>query len=180
MSCMSAAAHLLDIPAPGPAGLDGRELAALAAGFAADRSSWEPHVRVDRERRACHALLRAPWATIWLLCWMPAQETGFHDHDGAAGAVAVVEGRVVERRLRLGSEPLAREFGAGGGFEFGGSVIHSVAHAAGEPAVTIHAYSPALTRMGAYELDDDGVLHRRALDEDTELGVEQPLVVPIR
>ena len=32
--------------------------------------------------------------------------------------------------------------------------------------------------MGAYDVDADGVLHRRALDEDVELGTEEYLVVP--
>ena len=30
--------------------------------------------------------------TVWLICWMDGHDTGFHDHDGAAGAVAVVAG----------------------------------------------------------------------------------------
>ena len=152
-----------------PAALTEPELAQLAQRFASDRASWAPHVRHDRDRRACHALLRSPAATVWLLCWMPGQQTGFHDHDGAAGAVAVVRGRVVEQRLRLGGTPLRREFGAGECFGFGGSVIHCVGHAQGEPAVTIHAYSPRLRRMGAYRFDAAGELLRTALDEDVEL-----------
>ena len=153
------------------------QLAELGRSFADDPSSWEPHVRVDAERRACHPLLRAPNATIWLLCWMPGQETGFHDHDGAAGVVTVVRGRVTEERLRLGAPPLRREAGRGDQLAFGGSTIHSVTHAAGAPAVTIHAYSPALRRMGAYDFDANGELRRLALDEDIELGTGEPLLV---
>src|SRR5204863_295726 len=84
------------------------------------------------------------------LCWMPGQETGFHDHDGAAGAVAVVAGEVVEQRLRLGAEPRRRTAGVGDAFTFDGSVIHNVGHSAGTPAVTVHAYSPRLVRMGVW------------------------------
>ena len=153
------------------------QLLALAQRLAADPAAWEPHVRLDPDRRACHPLLKAPNATVWLLCWMPGQETGFHDHDGAAGAVAVVRGSVVEQRLRLGGEPGEREAGMGAGFAFDGSAIHNVRYAAGEPAVTIHAYSPALTRMGAYDVGPDGELRRRALAEEVELGDERPLVL---
>jgi hypothetical protein len=53
--------------------------------------------------------------------------------------------------------------------EFGPDAIHRVVHAAGEPAVTIHVYSPALRRMGAYAFGDEGELRRQALDEDVEL-----------
>jgi hypothetical protein len=47
------------------------------------------------------------------------------------------------------------------------------AHAAGAPAVTIHAYS-ALRRMGAYVQAADRVLLRHALDEDVELRAAPP------
>lgn len=155
------------------------ELLALAQRLAADPSVWEPHVRLDAERRACHPLVRSAEATIWLLCWTPGQETGFHDHDGAAGAVAVVRGSVVEQRLRLGGSPSEREVGMGGSFAFEGWAIHNVRHGSGEPAVTIHAYSPALRRMGAYDFGPDGELRRRALDEEVELGDERPLVLSL-
>jgi predicted metal-dependent enzyme (double-stranded beta helix superfamily) len=157
--------------------LTAQQLAELARSFASDPSSWAPHVREDAERRACHRLLSAPNATVWLLCWMPGQNTGFHDHDGAAGVVTVVRGRVFEERLRVGGPPLRREAKAGQQLSFGESIIHCVGHAAGRPAVTIHAYSPALRRMGAYDFDDEGELRRRALDEDVELGRDEPLVL---
>lgn len=160
--------------------LDAAQLRELAASFAADRTSWEPFVRADAGRRVCHPLLRAPNATVWLLCWMPGQQTGFHDHDGAAGAVCVVRGRVVEERLRLGTTPLRRVLRAGDRLAFSGSTIHCVGHAAGAPAVTVHAYSPALTRMGAYDVDATGELRRRALDEDIELGHDEVLVSAVR
>ena len=155
--------------------LEARELMSLVSALAADSPSWEPHVRPDAERRHCHPLLRSPFVTVWLLCWMPGQDTGFHDHDGAAGAVAVLQGSVLEERLRVGGPPIEREHAAGSVFDFASSVIHRVGHATGEPAVTIHAYSPALRRMGAYAIDASGELLRRALDEDVELGTERVL-----
>jgi hypothetical protein len=44
-----------------------------------------------------------------------------------------------------------------------------VSHAGGEPAVTIHAYSPPLWRMGAYEVLASGVLRRWSLSYAEEL-----------
>src|SRR4051794_35944798 len=154
---------------PTPRILDAAELSGLAAGLAARPELWRPHVKADPDRRSFHALVREPHATVWLICWMPGQDTGFHDHDGAAGAVAVVRGRVCEERLRLGGAPLRTEHGAGAVFGFGPHDIPRVVHVAGEPAVTIHAYSPELRRMGAYDVAPDGTLTRRAQDEDVEL-----------
>jgi Cysteine dioxygenase type I len=77
----------------------------------------------DPGRRTFHPLRRDPDVTVWLICWMPGHDTGFHDHDGAAGAVAagavaVARGRVVEERLRLdGPRPV--HFGPGEVLEFG-------------------------------------------------------------
>ncbi len=146
------------------------ELADLATGLAARPELWRDRVRLaPGEARAFHALVQEEHATVWLICWGPGADTGFHDHDGAAGAVAVCAGAVCEERLRIGGPPAAHVAGPGELLEFSGDDIHRVRWAGGAPAVTIHAYSPALTRMGAYTVTSDGVLQRTALDEDTEL-----------
>ena len=41
-----------------------------------------------------------------------------------------------------------------------GGYIHSVSHVEGEPAVSIHAYSPPLTCVGQYRVDSLGRLRR--------------------
>ena len=97
---------------------------------------------------------------VWLICWMDDHDTGFHDHDLSSGAVSVVAGRLREERLALG-EPVSRVYGAGAVFDFGASDIHRMSHAGGGPAVSIHAYSPPLPRMGAYSIDRKTRLLRR-------------------
>jgi hypothetical protein len=82
---------------------------------------------------------------------MNDHDTGYHDHDLSAGAVAVTAGAVREERLVLGGAPAARTVSTGGSFTFGPADIHRVSHAGSEPAVTLHAYSPPLWRMGSYE-----------------------------
>src|SRR3954453_9172769 len=99
--------------------LTASELRAVALAFAAEEAAWRPHVRADRAQRTFHALRRDDDVTVWLICWMPGHDTGFHDHDGAAGAVAVVQGRVCEERLRLGGAPQRTQHGAGAVFGFG-------------------------------------------------------------
>lgn len=52
------------------------------------------------------------------------------------------------------------------------NAIHRVLHAGEGPAVTIHAYSPPLRRMGAYSLSDGGELLRDAQDGVEELKAQ--------
>ena len=147
------------------------ELTNLVQRLAADTALWREHVVHDPAQRTFHKVLSTEYVTAWLICWMPGHDTGFHDHDGSGGAVAVIQGQVREERLRLGAAPTAKVVGPGELLRFEGADIHRVLHAGNEPAVTLHAYSPVLRRMGAYEFDAEGRLLRYALDEDTELKI---------
>lgn len=149
------------------------ELADLAADLASQSGLWAPYVRHDPQQRIFHKVLATPHVTAWLICWMPGHDTGFHDHDGSGGAVAVISGAVREERLRLGGPPASTVAGPGERLRFGPADIHRVMHHGTEPAVTLHAYSPVLRRMGQYTFDDEGRLLRHALDEDEELVVAQ-------
>ncbi|HUA73407.1 MAG TPA: cysteine dioxygenase family protein [Solirubrobacteraceae bacterium] len=136
----------------------------------ADRPElWIDHVRHDPTQRVYEELLSEQHLTAWLICWMDDQDTGYHDHDVSAGAVAVLGGRVREERLRIGGEPVSRSFAAGQAFHFAPSDIHRVRHDGRDPAVTLHVYSPPLARMGAYAIGEDGVLMRRTQGSSEEL-----------
>ena len=100
---------------------------------------------------------------------MNDHDTGFHDHDLSAGALSVVRGSVREERLVLGGAPASRTLSAGQSLAFAASDIHRVSHAGTEPAVTLHAYSPPLWRMGAYEVSPDGTLRRHSMSYAEEL-----------
>jgi hypothetical protein len=54
--------------------------------------------------------------------------------------------------------------------------IHRVLHAGDGPAVTIHAYSPPLRRMGAYRVGANGELERESQPFEQELRAEPALV----
>ena len=58
---------------------------------------------------------------------------------------------------------------AGKPIHFTAADIHRVRHVGDQPAVTIHAYSPPLWRMGAYEILDGGELRRHSLSYAEEL-----------
>src|SRR5215208_6285951 len=85
-----------------------RELVALARAVAASPERWRHLVAHDPDRRHYVELLRDAHVAMWVICWMDEQDTGFHDHDLSAGAVAVVAGEVREDRLTLGGPPRSR------------------------------------------------------------------------
>ena len=148
------------------------QLLAVAAKIGARPDLWSAFIEHDPDQRTYRQLLRDEHLDVWLLCWSHDHDTGFHDHDLSAGAVSVVAGSVREERLVLGrplDAPISRTAEAGSTFSFGASDIHRVLHAGGEPAVTIHAYSPPLVRMGSYSVEQSGQLRRHAVSYETEL-----------
>ncbi len=100
---------------------------------------------------------------------MEDHDTGFHDHDVSAGAVAVVSGAVREERLRVEGAPAQRTCATGQSFHFEPADVHRVRHAGPDPAVTLHVYSPPLLRMGAYVIGQNGVLARHSKPCSEEL-----------
>jgi quercetin dioxygenase-like cupin family protein len=90
---------------------------------------------------------------------MPGHDTGFHDHDESAAAITVVAGEVVEQRLAI-TGVVRRRLRAGELITIAREAIHRVRHAGTGPAITLHAYSPPLQRVGTYEVADDGALLR--------------------
>src|SRR4051794_36032501 len=66
---------------------------------AAEEAVWRPHVRHVPDARTYTRLHLDARLELWLICWTPAGDGGFHDHGGSRGAVAVVEGALRERLL---------------------------------------------------------------------------------
>jgi predicted metal-dependent enzyme (double-stranded beta helix superfamily) len=150
--------------------LEAPALRAVVAAMAADGERWRHLVRHDPSQRVFERLIDEPELEAWLICWMPGHDTGFHDHDLSSGAVTVVSGAVKEERLRLGTlGTRSRVYLPGSTFDFTASEIHRVTHAGADPAVTLHAYSPRLRRMGAYAVARDGALQRHPLAYGDEL-----------
>ncbi len=152
--------------------LDRHELMDLARSVAADPLLWAPHVAFSADQRHYVSLHRDAHVDVWVLCWTPENDTGWHDHDVSSGAVAVVQGRLVEHNLAIGADELRTEIGAGTAFCFGPDHIHrmtGLATAAGTASVSIHAYSPPLWRMGQYVVSRSGALRRTSVSYADEL-----------
>jgi hypothetical protein len=124
---------------------------------------WGHAVGFDLERRSHRVLYKTPHVEIALFGWTDGQDTTFHDHGGASGAAFVCSGLLIEDvvegvdGLVLNEATYLRR--ADRAFSFGPDYIHRVRH---DPsygvAISIHAYTPAVTDSLDYEIDPDGTL----------------------
>ena len=159
------------IPGGTPSGrdLEVGELRELVARIAADPGSWRPLTRPDTSARHFEQLWRDDHIDVWVITWASGNDTGFHDHDLSRGAVTVVQGEIVEERLVVGGPSRRLTRRAGDAFHFDASHVHRMRKDDAALAVSIHAYSPPLWRMGAYDIDADGSLRRRSIAYEEEL-----------
>ena len=145
------------------------ELERFVAELAAAPERWQHAVRHTSDIRVYEQIHDDEEVNAWLICWSEDQDTGFHDHDESAAAIAVISGQVREDRLRLDRPPRSRLLGPGSIFSVPAVAIHRVLHAGTAPAVTLHAYSPPLIRTGAYRIGAGGELERELLSAEEEL-----------
>jgi len=157
-----------------PAGfLEALELERFVLALAGRAERWREQLEcaADAARRYAE-IWSDDYVNAWAIRWSEDADTGFHDHDTAAGAIAVIEGRVIEERLALAGAPIARRYGAGDSFYLPASAIHRVRHGGGETALTVHAYSPPLRVQGVYRVARDGALERAVAPYTEELSAE--------
>ncbi|MGV9314643.1 cysteine dioxygenase [Streptomyces sp. NPDC003691] len=166
--------HLLQPPREHPSTV--ADFAGLARAVAADRTQWEGLVEYDATSRWYHRLRTGPGYEVWLLSWVPGQDSGLHDHGLSSGVLTVLRGRLTERTERIVPAPAApadpagagsapgpgaRGRGSAGGAATGTTRVltpgevrvfapgyaHEVINDALEPAVSLHIYFPGLTEM---------------------------------
>ncbi|SEF80984.1 Cysteine dioxygenase type I [Thermomonospora echinospora] len=148
--------------------LDRRELQKLVDGLAERPELWRDQVAYSSDRRHYASLHRDEYVDVWLLCWTPDNDTGWHDHDVSSGAVRVVSGALKECNPRIGGAHLETVVPEGSSFSFGPDHIHRLVGAA-DASVSIHAYSPPLWRLGQYSIDRNGVMRRVSVSYADEL-----------
>jgi predicted metal-dependent enzyme (double-stranded beta helix superfamily) len=148
--------------------LDRRELAELVENLAARPDWWSDQVAYPGERRHYASIHRDEYVDIWLICWSRGNDTGWHDHDISSGAVHVVRGALTEANPRIGGEHMQTVITEGRSFSFGPDHIHRLTDEA-EQAISLHAYSPPLWRLGQYTIDDSGVMRRVSICYADEL-----------
>jgi hypothetical protein len=148
--------------------LDQVELLELASSIAAEPANLQQHIAFSDDQRHYVSLHRDTHVDVWLLCWTPQNDTGWHDHDISSGAVAVLQGTLAEHNLAIGTPSIETEIGAGSAYSFGPDHIHRLTGR--DPgSVSVHAYSPPLWRMGQYTLGASGQLRRKSVSYADEL-----------
>ena len=141
------------------------ELTTIARRVADQPELWQGLVRFETSKRWYVRLEQGAGYEVWLLTWLAGQQTGFHDHGESAGAFTITSGCLTERAVAAGRpEPAGRTLRAGAVRSFGPNYVHDVRNDQTEPAISVHAYSPALTSMRRFELADTGLL--REIGED--------------
>ncbi len=110
------------VRATSPAGLrpgrllGARQLADVVRRLAANPADWLTRVRLNPAGRWYERIHLVDSHEVWVICWLPGQATGFHDHGGSAGAFTVVWGTLMERRVAgavMTGPPLAKPVGGG-------------------------------------------------------------------
>jgi predicted metal-dependent enzyme (double-stranded beta helix superfamily) len=156
----------LDLPSDRT--LERHELERLARALAERRDVWEAHIDPNASVRTYVCLHRDAHLDVWAIFWLPENDTGWHDHDTSSGAVQVVEGTLQEHALLVAAPERRTAYGRGAAFTFGPSHIHRLT--CSEPrAISLHAYSPPLWRLGQYTIDPEGALHRVSVSYADEL-----------
>ena len=117
-----------------------------------------PFVRFDEQARWHQRIYRDRRVDVWLISWLPDQGTQLHDHGGSSGAFTILSGQLSEV-VCAHTGPYAgglheRVHRAGHSVGFDGQYVHDVRNLSTAPAISVHAYSPALTSMTYYDLDD--------------------------
>ncbi|MGI9006304.1 MAG: cysteine dioxygenase [Streptosporangiaceae bacterium] len=135
------------------------QLARIVAETARQPGQWQDLVRYDQASRWFCRLARNDRYELWLLSWLPGQQTGYHDHGPSAGAFAIALGRLTEQ-VAIASRPTAaaRTLATGSARSFGPHYVHDVRNDTAEPALSIHAYSPPLSSMRRFGMAANGTL----------------------
>lgn len=157
---------------PVPAPLDLPDLLALTRGVADEVASGRHAVHVDPDHRWYRLLRSDDRVDVWLIGWAREQGADLHDHGESVGALTVVSGRLVEHRWAQ-DRLRARSLTAGHGATFPKAHVHDVINVEETPAVSVHAYSPPLTSMSYYSVDDHRLrrTHTERVEQGSSVGV---------
>jgi hypothetical protein len=134
--------------------------------LADDPDLWRPRVRFDSGARHWTRLpVRLP-VDVWLLTWLPDQGTDLHDHGDAAAALTVVQGTLTEVRAERTGDLTTATLASGASHWVAPGVVHDIVNRSTEPAVSIHAYAPRLSRMTFWQPTSRGLTAGRTVVTD--------------
>jgi hypothetical protein len=143
------------------------ELEKVVTAVAQRPDLYEDLIVADRESRWWLLLYRTPNFEVKLLTWEDEQSSDWHDHGGSSGAFRVTAGSLIESHRAADSVGVeSGSFGVGGVGSFATDYVHDVAFESGDPAVSIHAYSPPLSGLTYYDRTRFGFIAREFIEEE--------------
>lgn len=116
--------------------------ALIARAFATDRARWAHLLRYDPDERFATLVEATEDQEVWLMSWLPGQQTDSHDHADATGAFTIVSGTLTEHVLHRGT---TLSLSPGQSRVFGPGYAHQVRNDGPDPAVSLHVYRAVRT-----------------------------------
>jgi hypothetical protein len=142
---------LVDLLAPSRALWTPRELRDLTSTVASELTTSLLNVlRYTSPSRWWARLALTEGVELWLLSWMPGQQTEPHDHGGASGSFTVLIGELAEFFRYPGGPIRSQSHPAGSALGFGAGRAHQVLNLSKANAASVHAYSPPLVPTREY------------------------------
>jgi rhodanese-related sulfurtransferase/mannose-6-phosphate isomerase-like protein (cupin superfamily) len=134
----------------------------------AAESWWAPFERYTSARSGLR-ILAADAYDVWLLSWPADTEISPHHHGESEVAFAVVSGELEETRWQCG-RPESRAVRRGECVAVGRGVVHEVRAEGGE-AISVHVYSPPLSRMEFFDDQAERLLFVEPVDQAVDAVV---------
>ena len=152
--------------------LDLEALLQIASSLALTAERYRSKLDADMAARSGIRLVGADTHDVWILRWPPGAAVTPHDHGSSNAGFVVATGTLREVRWSDGArtEQVLRH-GEGTTVEAG--MVHDVV-ALDEEAVSVHVYSPPLSRMAYFDDKARVVVFEEELDPDLAHFVAKP------
>jgi cysteine dioxygenase len=129
--------------------------------FEIELDDLSEHVHFAENGYTRNLVRSAPNYHAWVLCWKNGQRSPIHDHSGSVCVVRVLRGTLTETLFEMAPNghvkaSFSRDMAEGSLIGSEDADIHQVSNLQADDAdlVTLHVYTPPLTRMNTFSLYD--------------------------
>jgi cysteine dioxygenase len=129
--------------------------------FEIELDDLSEHVQFAENGYQRNLVRAAPNYHAWVLCWKNGQRSPIHDHSGSACVVRVLRGTLTETLFEMAPNghvkaSFSRDMAEGSLIGSEDADIHQVSNLQADDAdlVTLHVYTPPLTRMNTFSMYD--------------------------
>jgi cysteine dioxygenase len=134
--------------------------------FEVDLDDLSEHVQFAENGYKRNLVRSAANYQVWVLCWKSGQRSPIHNHSGSACVVRVLRGTLTETLFEIAPSghvkaTFSRDLAEGSQIGSEDTDIHQASNlqAGDADLVTLHVYTPPLTRMKTFSLYEPGYRH---------------------